>query len=89
VCRHVLLEEVRAADNVIVEKENQVAPRRLNAFVPSGAGAAVRLFNDAQRTGGMKHAERLSGAVSRAVDNDDYLVFVRGEVLLENGWQSP
>jgi hypothetical protein len=33
-CRPVVLEEVRAADNVVVEKENQIAPRRLNAFVP-------------------------------------------------------
>lgn len=81
-------EEVRAANDIVIKKENQLPARRGNPGIPGSAGAAVRLLEDAQRTGWTKRAERLSGAVGRSVDNDDHFVFIGREVLVENRRQS-
>ena len=64
-------EQVRLADNVVIEEQQKIAACRLNAAIPGGTGAAPGLFDYAQRTGRTKFAERLGGAVGRAVHHHD------------------
>ena len=76
------------ADDIVVEKDDDLAPRQFDSGIPGRTGAAILLLDDAECARGPKLAKRRRRAVRRAIDDDDHLILVGRQILLEHRRQS-
>src|ERR1035438_8935940 len=81
---NVLLKEVWATDDVVVNEKDQAAFRHANTIISGSTGSPIGLFNDPQGAGGTKLVKRLSGAVGGPIDDNDDLKVFRRDTLVEH-----
>ena len=64
--------QLRIAEDVVVEDENQVPNGRFQGGVASGGQAAIWLAHKSKSASRLKALQHFQGAVGRAVDDNDF-----------------
>ena len=73
--------EAGGAQNIVIQKEDQFSPSRLDALIPRGTGAPVGLFQNLKRAGGLYRAQHRGRAVSGTIEDVNEFKLLRGEIL--------